>query len=71
MSKAKTKRAASLSDALRVAIQGSGISLQQLARESGVDVSILSRFVRSERTMTLELADRLASRLGLILNSES
>ena len=71
MGKAKTKRTANLSDALRAAIQDSGISLQQLARESGVDVSILSRFVRAERTMTLELADRLAARLRVQLKPEA
>ena len=63
----KQTKTPTLSEQLRAAIVDSGLSLQQLARESGVDVSILSRFARRERTMTLELADRLAIRLGLAL----
>ena len=59
----KQTKTTTLSEQLRAAIVDSGLSLQQLARETGVDAGSLSRFVRAERTLTLDSADRLASRL--------
>src|SRR5690606_39106554 len=56
-----------VSDVLRSAVRSSGQSLHALARATGIDPSCLSRFVRNERTITLPLADRLASVLGLEL----
>lgn len=55
------------SQRLRNAINADPRSLRQLATLSGVDVGILSRFVRGERTPTLEQLDRLAPVLHLEL----
>ena len=63
----KQDRTVTLSEQLRTAIVDSGLSLQQLARETGVDVGSLSRFVRAERTLTLDSVDRLATHLRLSL----
>ncbi|HUS44725.1 MAG TPA: helix-turn-helix transcriptional regulator [Phycisphaerae bacterium] len=52
---------------LTKAIVESPLSLNQLAARCGVDVSVLSRFARGERTMTLPTAARVAKVLGLEL----
>ena len=56
-----------ISGQLRYIIQGSGLSLTELARRTGVDSGILSRFMRGKRTITLETVDRLSQELGLLL----
>lgn len=66
---AKRKSAPTLSDQLREIIRaelkdGSG-SVYELAKDAGVDRSVLSRFIAGKRTMTLETADRLAELLKL------
>ena len=66
----KRNQSGTLSGQLRAAILESGVSLQQLARDTGVDVGSVSRFVRAERTLTLDSADRLATRLRLVLQQE-
>lgn len=53
-----------LSDAIREAIQASGVSLNQLAKDCDATGGQLSRFVRGERSITLPLAERLLARLG-------
>jgi len=57
----------SLSDQLRELIAGAGPSTYELARDAGVDRSVLSRFLTGKRTITLETADRLAAVLKLRL----
>jgi plasmid maintenance system antidote protein VapI len=57
----------SLSDQLRALIGDARLSVYDLARDANVDRSILSRFLRGERTITLETADRLAKVLKLRL----
>ena len=52
---------------LREAIKHSGQSLYQLAQATGVGRDRLSRFLRGERDLTLEAADRLCQALGLVL----
>lgn len=52
---------------LRRAIQGSPLTQYQLAKVSGIDKGILSRFIRGERTITLTTAARLAEALGMEL----
>lgn len=54
-----------ISAALRDAIRIDGRSLNALARESGVDSGQLSRFMRDERSLTLDSADKLIVALGL------
>lgn len=56
-----------LSDQLRAAISSSGMSISTLSKGIWVSHSVLSRFLRQERTITLETADKLVRRLGLKL----
>jgi transcriptional regulator with XRE-family HTH domain len=44
-----------------------GFALRRLARRSGVDRSVLQRFLRGERNISVRTADRLAAHLGLML----
>jgi plasmid maintenance system antidote protein VapI len=63
----RKKLPASLSDQLRERIAAAGPSVYELARDAGVDRSVLSRFLTGKRTITLETADRLAAVLKLRL----
>jgi hypothetical protein len=56
-----------LAEQLCQAIQRSGLSLNQLAKGSGVHKGQLSRFLRGERTLTLRAAARISAFLGLRL----
>jgi transcriptional regulator with XRE-family HTH domain len=58
---------ASLVEELRQAVQGSGLSLNEIERRCGVSHAVLSRFLRGERTLTLPLAAKLCEALGLHL----
>ena len=61
----RKKSPACLSDQLRELIAGAGPSVYELARDAGVDRSVLSRFLAGKRTITLETADRLTAVLKL------
>jgi hypothetical protein len=63
----KKKEAPDVVDQLRDAIRGSGRSLTQLGKESGVPVPSLSRFMKGERTLTLPAVSKLCTTLGLEL----
>jgi plasmid maintenance system antidote protein VapI len=52
---------------LREAINNSAHSVNHIAAEAGVPQSALSRFVRSERSLHLETAERLAEYFDLRL----
>lgn len=52
---------------LRAEIVASGISFNELGRMAGIDGGRISRFVRGERTITLDAAARLCQALGLVL----
>ncbi len=54
-----------LTSQLRQAVADSGETLGQLARETGIDKSALSRFVNGERGLSMEAIDALGSHLGL------
>lgn len=56
-----------ISQQLRQAIRGADMSLNRMARETGVAASVLSRFLRGEQGITMDTADMLASYLGLNL----
>ena len=56
-----------LDSIVRGLIAESGLSNYALARESGVSESMLSRFVRCERTLTLQTASKLAKVLGFTI----
>src|SRR5262245_39063489 len=56
-----------LAEQLRQAVRACGLSLNQLARETGLHQAQLSRFLRGERSMRLEAAEKLCEYLGLRL----
>ena len=56
-----------LSDQLRAAILAVPVSRDQMARETGVAESILSRFVNRTRSLDLTTVDKLAAYRGLEL----
>ena len=58
---------ADIEDQLRRAIEESPITQYALAKISGIDKGILSRFIRGERTITLATAARLVEALDLEL----
>jgi DNA-binding Xre family transcriptional regulator len=63
----RRSRPPSLADQLRRAIAGCGMSLNQLAKTTGVHQAQLSRFMRAERSLTLTAVDRLCAHLELRL----
>lgn len=60
-----------LEEQLRTAIQESGLTPTALARVTGVDQAVLSRFVNGDRGVTLNTAARVAAHLGLALRPVS
>jgi plasmid maintenance system antidote protein VapI len=58
---------ATISETLRQAVRDSGLPLQQIAEAAGVERASLSRFIRGQRTLRLDMADRLAAYFGLQL----
>ena len=56
-----------MTDVLRIAIEESGVSRYQIAKDTGILQGSLSRFVRGETSLRLDKADRLAAYLGLRL----
>ncbi len=56
-----------LTDALRGAIERSGLTVYRIAKATGIDSANLGRFVRGELSIRLDKADRLAAYLGLHL----
>jgi plasmid maintenance system antidote protein VapI len=64
---AKRKPPRTLSEQLREIIRAEmrDGSVYELAKDAGVDRSVLSRFIAGKRTMTLETVDRLAELLKL------
>lgn len=63
MGKCETK----LEVRIREAIASSGLSINRLAKDSGISQPILCRFVNGQRTMTLATASKLIEVLGLEL----
>lgn len=53
-----------MTSALRRLIETDGRSLNELGRITGIDPGMLSRFVRGERTLTLESVDAFTTGLG-------
>lgn len=62
---ASKRRKAPISDALRNSIKDSGLRYSDLERTTGVKRASIMRFVRGERTLRLDMADRLAAYFGL------
>lgn len=57
----------SMTEVIRQAVLDSGLPLQQIAEAAGIERASLSRFVREERTLRLDMADKLADYFGLEL----
>ncbi len=65
MSKSKPKP--TMTDALKAAIEESGLTLYRIAKDTGILDTSLGRFVRGETSLRLDKADALADYLGLEL----
>lgn len=64
--------ASGLAAILRDTARGSGLSVYQIAKESGVDQSTLNKFLNGERdNLRLDVADRLFKYFGLRVVSQS
>lgn len=63
----RTSKFPTLTEQLLQAIADSGLSVNRLAKDSGVEQSSLQRFVTGERDMRLSNANKLAACLGLHL----
>jgi len=61
-------RMTTLSDALRDAIRESGMTQDAIAREVDISAGIISRFMRAERSMTLDTAEKLCAYFKLELH---
>ena len=68
---AKKKKAATVSDQLKQAIVSSGKTCYEIAKESGVSESALSRFLSGKRSLKLVSVDRLCQVLGIELQKIS
>ena len=56
-----------MTDALKNAIEASGMSIKSLERETGVSRQSIMHFMRGTRTLRLDIADKLAAYFGLEL----
>ena len=56
-----------ITDALKTAIESSGMSIKALERETGVSRQSMMHFMRGTRTLRLDIADKLAAYFGLEL----
>lgn len=73
MSSTKNQRgeASGLAAILRDTAQRSGLSVYQIARDSGVDQSTLNKFMNGDRdNLRLDVADRLFKYFGLRVTSD-
>jgi len=61
------KKTDTLADQLRAAIEDSGLTAYRIGIETGLPAPTISRFIKSERDLTLETASRIAAYLGLRL----
>lgn len=56
-----------VSESLRKAIQESGLSLYRVAKDAGIGYASLHRFMSGERSVSLDVFDRICESLGLEL----
>ena len=61
----RKKAKQSLTDQLRQAVADSGKTLGELARDTGIDKSALSRFVNGERGVSMAVMNTLGDYLDL------
>ena len=64
MAKKKPQRT-TLPDGLRQALRNSGKTSYQLNEETGVNHGVILRFLKGERDIRLETAEKLAAAVGL------
>ena len=67
MSKSKAKRPPTVSEALRSAIEKSGLSLYRVAKDARIGYASLYRFIHGQRSLSMEALDKLCVSLGLQL----
>ncbi len=68
---AKSKQPpAPISDTLRQRVVDSGLSMKALAAATGVERMGLTRFVRGESRLRVDMADKLATYFGLELRAK-
>jgi plasmid maintenance system antidote protein VapI len=60
-------RKSSWNDLIRGAIRASGLSLYAVARDSGVNVAPLQRFMAGEHGLTVDSAEKIGRVIGLEL----
>jgi transcriptional regulator with XRE-family HTH domain len=58
-----------LTDQLRTAIKASDKSMGQIARESGIDIATISRFMHGKGGLSMDGLDRIADSLGVRLTA--
>jgi transcriptional regulator with XRE-family HTH domain len=63
----KSEKKSTMTDALKAAIDESGLSRYEISKATGVLQTSLSRFMRGETSLRLDKADVLAEYLGLRL----
>ena len=61
----KRKNSTAATETLRLAIEASELNQNEIGRRAGICASMLSRFVRCDRGMTLWTAAKVADVLGL------
>lgn len=66
----KPTRSCPISDVLREALERSEVPLLTLQQATGVARASIMRFLRGERTLRLDNADKLANYLGLELTKK-
>jgi DNA-binding phage protein len=59
-----------LTDQLRLAIKASDKSMGQIARESGIDIATISRFMHEKGGLSMDGLDRIVDILGLRLRKD-
>jgi plasmid maintenance system antidote protein VapI len=71
MKKGKRSQSQTVSEALRDAITERGLTAYAAAKQSGVSVDAIQRFLNAQRGLTLSTVDKLADSLGLTLCESS
>ena len=64
------RRTTKLSDQLRQAIDDSGLTRYEIAKQTGIDQSALGKFYHGDRGLSLDAVDRLGGCLGLTITSQ-
>lgn len=60
-----------IAEALKTAIESSGLTFKALERETGVTRQSLMAFMKDERTLRLDIADKLAAYFKLTVGPET